>query len=291
MSACREVILNNSNLVWSSTFDDRPSKLFDGMHHARLAIILAKRMKTPASAAVLFVTPYNKWFKDERSHLFQRLGYIGVATNALPGVFPKMSTNTEARIIGKLRQCPNRFDGWLSRTKTSHKLFYKITGVGSWFTITPRPPKFFRDGKEGSSTRENDMSFADESVRDRAFCILNSTLFYWFYQVRTNCRDFNPSDYRSFPIPQSLGDEDMGKAAHRLREQLDESAAIVGATHSITGAIRYEQFRPRTAKSIIDEIDGVMAQHYGFTWEELDFILNYDIKYRLGLNADRDNEE
>jgi len=26
----------------------------------------------------------------------------------------------------------------------------------------------------------------------------------------------------------------------------------------------------------------VLAKHYGFTDEELDFILNYDIKYRMG---------
>ncbi|MGD0488572.1 MAG: hypothetical protein ABSB94_15430 [Syntrophorhabdales bacterium] len=35
------------------------------------------------------------------------------------------------------------------------------------------------------------------------------------------------------------------------------------------------------SKSIIDEIDTVLATHYGFTPEELDFIINYDIKYRL----------
>jgi hypothetical protein len=26
----------------------------------------------------------------------------------------------------------------------------------------------------------------------------------------------------------------------------------------------------------------VLAKHYGFTDEELDFIINYDIKYRIG---------
>ena len=36
------------------------------------------------------------------------------------------------------------------------------------------------------------------------------------------------------------------------------------------------------SKSIIDEIDRVLARHYGFTDEELDFIINYDIKYRMG---------
>ena len=36
------------------------------------------------------------------------------------------------------------------------------------------------------------------------------------------------------------------------------------------------------SKPIIDEIDTVLAEHYGFTDEELDFIINYDIKYRMG---------
>ena len=35
-------------------------------------------------------------------------------------------------------------------------------------------------------------------------------------------------------------------------------------------------------KPIIDKIDKVLAKHYGFTEEELDFIINYDIKYRMG---------
>ena len=34
-------------------------------------------------------------------------------------------------------------------------------------------------------------------------------------------------------------------------------------------------------------IDKVLAEHYGFTQAELDFILNYDIKYRM----DKEQEE
>jgi len=33
---------------------------------------------------------------------------------------------------------------------------------------------------------------------------------------------------------------------------------------------------------ITNEIDRVLAKHYGFTNEELDFIINYYIKYRMG---------
>jgi hypothetical protein len=32
--------------------------------------------------------------------------------------------------------------------------------------------------------------------------------------------------------------------------------------------------------------DTVLARHYHFTPEELDFIINYDIKYRLGRDAE-----
>jgi len=47
---------------------------------------------------------------------------------------------------------------------------------------------------------------------------------------------------------------------------------------------------PKRAKPIIDEIDRVLARHYGFTAEELDFIFNYDLKYRLGREAEADGE-
>lgn len=42
-------------------------------------------------------------------------------------------------------------------------------------------------------------------------------------------------------------------------------------------------FRVGLSKPILDEIDRVPAHHYGFADEELDFIINCDIKYRMGL--------
>jgi hypothetical protein len=159
MASCREIIYRDSAVVWSSTYDDRPSKLFNGMNHARLAIIMCKRAATKSPGTALYVTPYNKWFKEEREIVFQRLSFVGIALDAIPGVFPKISTVIEVGIIEKLLRRRDGFEVWLSRTDSPYELFYKITGVGSWFTITPRPPKFFRDGNASSSTRENEMAF------------------------------------------------------------------------------------------------------------------------------------
>jgi hypothetical protein len=43
-------------------------------------------------------------------------------------------------------------------------------------------------------------------------------------------------------------------------------------------------------KPIIDRIDSLLVQHYGFTHEELDFIINYDIKYRMGKELESGEE-
>ena len=43
---------------------------------------------------------------------------------------------------------------------------------------------------------------------------------------------------------------------------------------------------PNKSKPIIDEIDHVLAWHYGFIDEELDFIINYDIKSRMSRDTE-----
>ena len=48
------------------------------------------------------------------------------------------------------------------------------------------------------------------------------------------------------------------------------------------GRVVYDEFYPKHSKPIIDEIGRVLARHCGFTEEEVDFIINYDIKYRMG---------
>jgi hypothetical protein len=56
------------------------------------------------------------------------------------------------------------------------------------------------------------------------------------------------------------------------------------------GTLQIQCTYPRLSKPIIDDIDRALAGHYGFTNEELDFIINYDIKYRLGQDGSDEEE-
>lgn len=57
-----------------------------------------------------------------------------------------------------------------------------------------------------------------------------------------------------------------------------------------TGRTETQSFKIQLSKQLIDEIDNALARHYGFAGEELDFIVNYDIKYRMGQNDSEDDE-
>ena len=54
--------------------------------------------------------------------------------------------------------------------------------------------------------------------------------------------------------------------------------------------IKYQEFYPKSAKDVLDKIDAAMGDHYGLSAEELDFVTNYDIKYRLGQVEDIKDE-
>ena len=83
---------------------------------------------------------------------------------------------------------------------------------------------------------------------------------------------------------------DLSFLAKELIKNFATNAQFQTRNDRRSGLLRIESFQPRLSKPIIDEIDKVLAKHYGFTDEELDFIINYDIKYRMGdeLNADED---
>jgi hypothetical protein len=287
MACVREVAHNSAGTLWYSTYDDRPSKLFDGMHHARLAIVLAER-KTNVTPTV-YTTRYHKWYAVERESLFQTLAYLTVSVSP-SGVVPKFRTEDEVDIFRRLSHCPNRIGDTISPTETEHKIYYKITGVGHWFTFTHYPPKFWRDGVAGRSTRENCVSFATATQRDTVFCCLSSTLHYWVYQAFTNCRDFNPSDLRFLPLTPRLaeGADEFVSLSASLMTRLEETSDTGSGNYQVGGVVTFQKFKPKSGKLIVDQIDAELVKYYGFTDDELDFIINYDIKYRMGSDGAED---
>ena len=77
----------------------------------------------------------------------------------------------------------------------------------------------------------------------------------------------------------------------QLMNRLRQTSVRRTIQYKTTGTVQYDEFYPRQAKFIIDEIDKVLAKYYGFTDDELDAIINYDIKYRMGRDNGDDSRE
>lgn len=119
-------------------------------------------------------------------------------------------------------------------------------------------------------------------------CLLNSALFRWFVDTISDGSHLNRRELIYFPVGNAwMNNEtsELGRFAKQLSANLKEKSFIRRMVYK-HDSLQVQCIVPRHAKPIIDEIDTVLAKHYGFTDEELDFILNYDIKYRLGLGRE-----
>ncbi|MDD4191359.1 MAG: hypothetical protein PHI28_08510, partial [Mangrovibacterium sp.] len=101
-------------------------------------------------------------------------------------------------------------------------------------------------------------------------------------------------DIQHFFIPPHLIlNSTLGDLGTSLLNDIYSNAVVINRNRK-DGTIKPEtNFFVGKSKPIIDQIDTVLAQYYGFTEEELDFIINYDIKYRMGkaLLGEEENEE
>ena len=67
---------------------------------------------------------------------------------------------------------------------------------------------------------------------------------------------------------------------------LQEESTFQDTVYKKYGHLKMQVFKPRLSKNIVDKIDMILARHFQFNHEQLDFVINYDIKYRMGLTGE-----
>lgn len=134
-----------------------------------------------------------------------------------------------------------------------------------------------------------DLSFRSEIMAYATIAILSSSTFFWFWNTLSDCRNLNRRDLLAFPLnPENLlasVQNELCLLGKKYIANLRQTAQTMNKS-----GLRIETFDYASCKAILDETDRLLAQHYGFSTEELDFIINYDIKYRMGKDASEGEE-
>jgi hypothetical protein len=261
--------------------DANPSTLFEGVK-GRLSILLAQ--SGAYNGCEWYSSAYTKWFADERPRLFETVAYGAVNVDLrYLGLLPKLGDNKAAVIWQKLlaNAALSRWFGEGSRTLYVHRV---ITQYIKCFDFVP----YFWNESEGVKKSDDykPYTFANDEIASCVLAMLNSSTF-WFYFVVLGDGFHCGREFVS-AFPAGLDSIAPSRArrlcnlAEELTEDLQKHAVRRRAQSQRTGRVEYDEFWPRHSKGIMDEIDAVLAGHYGFDDAELDYIQNYAVKYRVG---------
>lgn len=270
--------------TWLYTFDDRPGKLFDNLEHIRCTIFI-----TTGNTSQLYSTRYIRWYSETRNILFQQIGLVDVEKEN--GTIPKKGGRLFNQVWKKIK------------SNSSLSYFLDSRGVPFYYHNAPQYFNRFTDfipffqnslGEKVISTHVKPIYVRQKKDIDVVIAALNSSLFCWYNVLCSNCRDLTLREINSFPlkidaISPSLK-EHLSTLKTRLMKDFQKNACRKECVYKKTGKVVYDEYYPKLSKPIIDEIDKVLAKHYGFTEEELDFIINYDIKYRMGDELSTDDD-
>ena len=281
MRTLQEFLLNNIASIHYGCYPERPKQLFDGACIALAIIMCNGRSK---NGSKLYGSGVSRTTDKGRNVLFNSISYINIPFKCfLKGysLYPKFNNPIEVSIIEKFFK-DSTINKYIALSSTSNTVSYRTAGGRYWKIVINRP--------FATESTSNKTKFIKEEMPSSALvAILNTNLLWWYY---VNFFDlYNFKDYMIFNFHYNIGKEINLLANLGTKLMLSYENNKVVNTQFIKSKQResiFESFNPQLSKPIIDDIDKVLAKHFGFTEEELDFIINYDIKYRMG---DELNEE
>lgn len=265
--------------IWLSSYSNRPAKLFQGVEQ-RLTIFVVRNVL----AAEVFTSPYQHWYETERERLFMTLSFYKASIWEHSGM-PIKSGSVEAESVFT-RLTRQKAPLLMLKTRGEHGVWFH-DGPTYWVRALPFEPN--AGVKSERSTHYHRIPLNDEAVASQLASVMSSSLFYFYFKMVSNCRDLGQKEWSTFPLgapePRTLAI--LTELGELLEKRLCSTAGKRTRQYP-SGTVEYEEYYPAKAKAILDDIDRALGNHYGLTPEELDFIINYDIKYRLGPDAGED---
>jgi hypothetical protein len=298
MNSIREVLTRESSEVSYFNFDDRPSKIFSGIEHCRSTIVITKKDN---GVQKVTTSKFQKWHSEDRAKLLKNLKTTSWNIENIGAKVPKIGTVLERDIIKKLNNASGGKTINDALKPTGTKVWY-YNATSNWIhahteQFIPKTEYFdsFKmngseiipqgKGREQVSTHYKALAL-DEKYAFIVNGLLNSSLFYWWFVVWSDGRDLLNQHVTSFPINlEGLPDETMEKLQSLVNDLMqsyfDNSNIKMNTRDDGKYCIRIREILPKRSKTIIDQIDDIFADYFGFADKEKEFIKTFDLKFRI----------
>lgn len=282
MRPLQQYLLNSSGTLHYGCYPERPQQLFEGACIALSILIVNKK-----GDGKIYGSGVNRVSEGFRDYLFGQIAFTKIDNSDFLSdysLYPKFRRQLERGVFKKIA-VDSTISNYLG-TDRNNAITYRTAGGRYWKIVINRP---FANISTSNKTKPLNNSISSFEL----VSVLNTNLFWWYY---VNFFDlYNFKDYMIFHFMYKSDGKIESKELRRYgkllmksyeRNKIENTQFIQSRQQTTI----FESFNPAQSKSIIDEIDAILARHYGFTDEELDFIINYDIKYRMGDELNNSEE-
>ena len=175
----RDVLSARFSKIWASTFDRRPSSLFQGNVGVRSTIIITAGASELEN---LYVTTTHRWAKDYRQYLFELIRYTESFGSPLSSDHWMRLPSNEVRLLFEtlLKKSPLRLGHSFSKSG-NWKVGFKGNALYWLSAFVEAPPVILPDG---STSEQSMMSWVrtrsrDEQMATLAVCLSKIALGWW----------------------------------------------------------------------------------------------------------------
>ena len=275
-------MLLNRGLLHAQSFPRRPQSIFEGVEMP-VSILLS----TAAPERCLFTTNVHRFYSKEKPFFIDRVSYCDHSIVIDGHRVAKFGDGIDKSIYQKIGSF-STFLGGLAAKSGEGTLYYQ-EACRYWVKAASKQPFFKKNGEKAAPSHWRSIQMISTEATAFATCILNSSLFYWYYSVFSDCEHINDGLVRMFPIPEGWNGSghDWKGLCTILMDSLGTNAKRKLISTKQGHVIEYKEIFGASSKLQIDLVDKLLAEVYGLSNEELDFIVNYDLKYRMGREARR----
>ena len=143
--------------------------------------------------------------------------------------------------------------------------------------------RYFRKCIEQKLSNEYKELSVNLGQEKNVISLISSSLYYWYWLLESDCYHVTKTDILEFPShPSALSDKELIDFADNLLADLEKNAIVRNRRRKRGEVVQEVNYYVGKSKGLIDLIDLNIAKHYALSDEETDFIINYDIKYRMG---------
>jgi hypothetical protein len=282
MKTIQDLLLERGRFTGIS-FPRRPESIFDGVEMPVAIIQLS-----PSSDANRFATSrISRFYSEERPHALNTLSLASHNQRLHGHRIGKLGSDIELAIFSKLSDASHRTLGELVQKQSEHLIYYQ-EACRYWVKACLGLPRFRKNGVATEPPHGRTLGFRVPNHAGLAVCILNSSLFYWFYSVLSDCEHVNDDFVRRFPIPGNLDQDGWWQRADDLTKAIQSSSKQKTIQTKQGYLIEYDEINAAKERVRIDEVDELLGKAFSLTDKEIEFVRNYDVKYRSSSDADEE---